>query len=124
MGSGETADGATAGRAARGPRGAPEGPPDEPPEGPPEEPPYGLPEEPPYGLPDDEPEEEPYGLPDDEPEEEPWDRLAEPQWVESPEERWGEPEIHSPAELAQRRAEERQRAAASAGSGCSSCSPA
>jgi outer membrane protein assembly factor BamB len=87
---------------AQPPEEPPEGPPEEPPEGPPE----GPPEEPPEGPPEGPPEEPLEGASDGLPEE-PWDGLSDELWDESPEERWGEPELRSPAELAQRRAEER-----------------
>jgi outer membrane protein assembly factor BamB len=97
------------------------GPPEEPPDGPPEEPPHGRAEEPPHRPPEEPPhrpseepagpaEEPPHGLAD-----EPWDEPAydladepsEEPAHELTDDLWEELEIHTPEEIAQRRAEER-----------------
>ncbi len=98
------------------------GPPEEPPEGPAEEPPHGPTEEPPHGPTEEPPhgptEERPHGpteelwkAPAHGLEEEPPPGLAEEPWEEPAheltDELWEELEIHTPEEIAQRRAEDR-----------------
>ena len=82
-------------------------PPEEPPAGPTHEPPHDAPHEAAEGVQEETAHAERPEEPTDDLAAEPWEGLSEGPWEEIVAENWTDPELHSPEEIAQRRAEER-----------------